>query len=111
MLRILAAVLVPVLLVASPAEAVTSQEKMQTCKVGAESQQRKGARGDASIKKGMGGGIYDPPARKTPAKQTPPNPKYPASSASPALSRRARCRALQRAYFEAAQCASPQNID
>jgi len=73
MLRILAAVLV--LLVASPAEAVTSQEKMQTCKVGAESQQLQGAKRDAFIKKCMAGGNYEPAARKNPAKQTAPKPQ------------------------------------
>lgn len=60
----LAIALVPVVLVAKPAAAVTSQEKMETCKVGAESQQLQGAKRDAFIKKCMAGGNYEPSARK-----------------------------------------------
>jgi psiF repeat len=71
MLRILAIVFVPVVLVATPAAAVTSQEKMETCKVGAESQQMQGAKRDAFIKKCMAGGNYEPPARKKAVKQAP----------------------------------------
>jgi hypothetical protein len=37
MLRNMAIALIPVILVATPAAAVTSQEKMEICKVGAES--------------------------------------------------------------------------
>jgi hypothetical protein len=37
---------------------------METCKVGAESQQLQGAKRDAFIKKCMAGGNYEPPARK-----------------------------------------------
>jgi psiF repeat len=72
--RFLAIVFVPVMLVATPALAVTSQEKMETCKVGAESQQLQGAKRDAFIKKCMAGGNYEPPARKN-AKQTAPKPQ------------------------------------
>jgi hypothetical protein len=43
MLRTLAIALVTVVLAAVPALAITSQEKMETCKVGAESQQLEGA--------------------------------------------------------------------
>ena len=71
MLRILAIALVPVVLVATPAAAVSSQEKMETCKVGAESQQLQGAKRDAFIKKCMAGGNYAPAARKN-AKQSAP---------------------------------------
>jgi len=64
MLRILAIALVPIVLVATPAAAVTDQEKMETCKVGAQSQQLQGTKRDAFIKKCMAGGNYEPPARR-----------------------------------------------
>ncbi|HEY6755288.1 MAG TPA: PsiF family protein [Pseudolabrys sp.] len=72
MLRILALALVSAVLVATPAAAVTSEEKMETCKVGAQSQQLQGAKRDAFIKKCMAGGNYEPPARKNAAKQPKP---------------------------------------
>ena len=68
MLRTLAIAIIPVLLAATPSLAVTSQEKMETCKVGAESQQLQGAKRSAFIKKCMAGGNYEPPARKNAAK-------------------------------------------
>jgi psiF repeat len=64
MLRILAIALVTVLLAAPSASAVTSQEKMETCKIGAESQQLQGPKRIAFIKKCMAGGNYEPLARK-----------------------------------------------
>jgi hypothetical protein len=75
MLRRLTIAFIPVMLVATPAAAVTSQEKMETCKVGAESQQLQGAKRDAFIKKCMAGGNYEPAARKNAAKQTAPKPQ------------------------------------
>ena len=72
MLRILALALVSAVLVATPAAAVTSEEKMETCKVGAQSQQLQGAKRDAFIEKCMAGGNYEPPARKNAAKQPKP---------------------------------------
>jgi hypothetical protein len=75
MLRNMAIAFIPVMLVATPAAAVTSQEKMETCKVGAESQQLQGAKRDTFIKKCMAGGNYEPPARKKAAKQTAPKPQ------------------------------------
>ena len=72
MLRRLAIALVPVALVATPAAAVTSQEKMETCKVGAESQKLQGPKKDAFIKKCMAGGNYEPAARTNAAKQAKP---------------------------------------
>ncbi len=65
MLRTMAIAFIPVLLVATPAAAVTSQEKMDTCKVGADSQDMKGAKRDAFIKKCMGKGNYEPPVRRS----------------------------------------------
>ena len=75
MLRHLTIAFIPVMLVATPAAAVTSQEKMETCRVGAESQQLQGAKRDAFIKKCMAGGNYEPAARKNAAKQTAPKPQ------------------------------------
>ena len=75
MLRNMAITLIPVMLVATPAAAVTSQEKMETCKIGAESQQLVGAKHSAFIKKCMAKGNYEPAARKN-AKQTAP-PRQP----------------------------------
>jgi len=72
MLRKMAIACIPVMLVATPAAAVTSQEKMETCKVGADSQQMQGAKRNAFIKKCMAGGNYEPPARKNAAKQAKP---------------------------------------
>ncbi len=74
MLRTMVIALAPVLLIATSAAAVTSQEKMETCKVGAESQQLEGAKRTAFINKCMAKGNYEPPARKN-AKQTPKQPK------------------------------------
>ena len=68
MLRNMAIAFTSVMLVATPAAAVTSQEKMETCKVGAESQQLEGAKRNAFIKKCMAGGNYEPAARKNAAK-------------------------------------------
>ncbi|HXZ47124.1 MAG TPA: PsiF family protein [Pseudolabrys sp.] len=70
MLRNMAITFVSVMLVAPPAAAVTSQEKMETCKIGADSQQLQGAKRTAFIKKCMAGGNYEPPARKN-AKSAP----------------------------------------
>jgi hypothetical protein len=60
----LAFALLPSALAATPASAVTSEEKMETCKVGAESQRLQGSKRDAFIKKCMAGGNYEPPARR-----------------------------------------------
>ena len=74
MLRTLAIALVTIAL-AAPALAVTAQEKMETCKVGAESQQLDGAKRSAFIKKCMAQGNYEPAARKNAKKMTAPPPK------------------------------------
>jgi len=54
----------PLLLLASPASAVTANEKMETCKVGADAQNLEGAKRNAFIKKCMAKGNYEPAARK-----------------------------------------------
>jgi len=65
MLRNMAIAFISVMLVAAPAAAVTSQEKMETCKIGADSQQLQRTKRTAFIKKCMAGGNYEPPARKS----------------------------------------------
>ena len=64
MLRIFGLAALPVLLLASPASAITSTEKMDTCKVGAEAQNLEGAKAAAFIKKCMAKGNYEPAARR-----------------------------------------------
>ena len=56
--------LIPLLALATPALAATKEQKMETCKVGAESDNLTGAKRDAFIKKCMGAGNYEPAARK-----------------------------------------------
>jgi hypothetical protein len=73
--------LLPAMLLATPASAVTAKEKMETCKIGAESQELTGAKRDAFIKKCMGKGNYEPPARKAAAK---PAAKKPMAAPKPA---------------------------
>lgn len=73
----------PLLLLATPASAATKEEKMETCKVGAESQNLTGAKQQAFIKRCMAAGNYEPAARKDAMKKTgakkpvapPPAPK------------------------------------
>ena len=86
MLRTIAvSALLPLVLLASPASAATNQEKMETCKVGAESQQLTGAKRNAFIKRCMAKGNYEPAARKdamraaTKKKQA-PKPATPAAA-------------------------------
>ncbi len=64
MLRTFGLIALPLVLVASPAAAVTNNEKMETCKVGAEAQNLEGAKAQAFIKKCMAKGNYEPAARK-----------------------------------------------
>ncbi len=52
------------LLLASPASAITAKQKMDTCKFGADDQKLTGAKRNAFIKKCMGKGNYQPQARK-----------------------------------------------
>ena len=56
--------LIPLLALATPANAATKEQKMETCKVGAESDNLTGAKRDAFMKKCMGSGNYEPAARK-----------------------------------------------
>ena len=63
MLRYLGVIGLPLLLLASPASAITAKDKMETCKVGADSQSLTGAKRNAFIKKCMAKGNYEPAAR------------------------------------------------
>lgn len=58
------AAILPVLALATPALAATKEQKMETCKVGADSDNLTGAKRDAFIKKCMAAGNYEPAARK-----------------------------------------------
>jgi len=64
MLRYIGLLGLPLLLLATPASAVTSTQKMETCKFGADNQQLTGAKRNAFIKKCMAKGNYEPAARK-----------------------------------------------
>jgi hypothetical protein len=64
MLRYIGLLGLPLLLLASPASAVTYKAKMETCKFGADDQKLEGAKRNAFIKKCMGKGNYEPAARK-----------------------------------------------
>lgn len=67
---VIAAVLPAALLAATPALAATKAEKMETCKIGAQSQNLEGAKANAFIKKCMAGGNYEPAARRDAMKKT-----------------------------------------
>ncbi len=84
MLRTIAVIgLLPLLLLASPASALTKAEKMETCKFGAEDQKLEGTKRDAFIKHCMAQGNYEPPGRKVAKKPAPRKPKTPAAMTAP----------------------------
>lgn len=64
MLRYIGLLGLPLLLLATPASAVTAKQKMDTCKFGADNEQLTGAKRNAFIKKCMAAGNYQPAARK-----------------------------------------------
>ena len=76
MLRTLGLFALPLVLLASPASAVTTNEKMETCKVGADAQNLEGAKAKAFINKCMAKGNYEPAARRAAKK---PGAKKPAA--------------------------------
>jgi len=82
MLRSLAIIaLFPLLLLATtPASALTAKEKMETCKIGADNQELKGAKRNAFIHRCMAKGNYEPPGRK---KEAPKKPKTKKSAPKP----------------------------
>ena len=59
-----AAALLPFLLAVTPAAAVTTQQKAETCKVGADEQNLEGAKRKTFIAKCMGKGNYEPQGRR-----------------------------------------------
>ncbi len=64
-MRILALTAVlPLLLIAVPASAATKEQKMETCKVGADADNLEGKARDAFMKKCMAAGNYEPAARR-----------------------------------------------
>ena len=86
MLRNLGLAALTLMLLATPAAAITSQEKMETCKVGADSQNLTGAKAKAFINKCMAKGNYEPAARKEAKKKAATVSKKPAAkpAAAPA---------------------------
>ncbi len=94
MLRILGAMsLLPLLLLASPASAVTKEQKMETCKFGADDQKLEGAKRNAFISTCMANrndkrGPAGQPTAKKPAKPKPmqaaPTAPPPADTMAPA---------------------------
>jgi hypothetical protein len=74
MLRYIGLLGLPLLLLASPASAITAKEKMETCKIGADDQQLEGAKRSAFITRCMGKGNYQPAARKEAMKKTAKKP-------------------------------------
>jgi hypothetical protein len=72
------------LLLASPASALTSKQKMETCKFGADDQKLTGAERNAFIKKCMGRSNYQPEARKEVIKAAKKKPKATAAAPKPA---------------------------
>ena len=56
--------LLPVVLLAQPAAAITAKQKMETCKVGADDQKLTGKPRNAFIKHCMSGANYEPQARR-----------------------------------------------
>ena len=78
MLRTLGLFALSLVLLASPASAITTNEKMETCKVGAQSQNLEGAKATAFIKKCMAKGNYEPAARRDAKKKAAAMKKKPA---------------------------------
>jgi hypothetical protein len=74
--------LLPLLLLATPASAATKEQKMETCKFGAENQKLTGKKRDAFIKKCMSNANYEPAARKDAMKKMPPKKKPAAKPAA-----------------------------
>ena len=84
MLRTLGLFALPLVLLATPASAITSDEKMETCKVGAQSQNLDGAKATAFVKKCMAKGNYEPAARRDAKKKGATMKKPAAAPTAPA---------------------------
>jgi psiF repeat len=67
MLRYLGLMALPLLLLATPAAALTAKQKMETCKIGAQSQKLTGAKRTAFIKRCMAKDTSKKPMAKKPA--------------------------------------------
>jgi hypothetical protein len=77
--------LLPLLLLATPASALTTKQKMETCKVGADGQQLTGAKRTAFINRCMAKGNYEPPGRrKLAVKKRAPTPMTQQPAPAPA---------------------------
>ena len=76
--------LLPFLLAAMPAHAVTAQQKAETCKVGADEQKLEGAKRKTFIAKCMGKGNWEPQARRDLKKNAKSKPKPHAAPAAAA---------------------------
>jgi len=76
----------PLLLIAVPASAATKEQKMETCKVGADADNLEGKARDAFMKKCMGAENYEPAARRDAMKKGKKPAKKPAAkpAAAPA---------------------------
>ncbi len=84
MLRTLGLFALPLVLLATPASAITTDEKMETCKVGAQSQNLEGAKAAAFVKKCMAKGNYEPAARRAAKKKAVVKKKPAAAPTAPA---------------------------
>jgi hypothetical protein len=80
MLRTLGLIALPLVLLATPASAITTDEKMETCKVGAQAQNLDGAKAAAFVKKCMAKGNYEPAARRDAKKKAVIVKKKPAAA-------------------------------
>jgi hypothetical protein len=75
--------LLPVLLLATPVSAATKEQKMETCKFGADNDKLEGKKRDAFITRCMANANYEPAARKDAMKKKPAMAK-PAAPMAPA---------------------------
>lgn len=71
----------PILLLAAPASAATKEQRMETCKFGADNDKLTGKKRDAFIKRCMANANYEPAARKEAMKKKPAAAKKPAAMA------------------------------
>lgn len=67
----------PVLMLAMPASAITKEERMATCKFGADNDKLAGKKRDAFIKRCMANANYEPAARRDALKKPAADKKMP----------------------------------
>ncbi len=79
MRRLALTAFLPLLLIAVPASAATKEQKMETCKVGADADNLEGKARDAFVKKCMAAGNYEPAARRDAMKKTKKPARKPAA--------------------------------